>query len=498
MLVMDADSIMSGEAIVRLAAIMEARPSIGILQTVPGGIGRDSFLARVQQLASRLYGPMLGAGLHFWLLGDAQFWGHNALIRLEPFMRHCALPRLPGRPPLGGEIISHDFVESGLMRRAGYGVWLAYDLAGSHEELPPNLLAELVRERRWCKGNLQHLKLIFSRRFIPAHRFLFLVGVMAYGSALLWLLFLILSSAEAVIEAVTPPIYFSPARSLFPAWPVWEPWWALSLLLTTGVLLFFPKVCAVALVLVKGRRKLFGGFWRLLAGVGLEVLTSSLLAPIRMQFHSKFVLFTLLGSETGWETQEREGKATSWRQAVRFHLGGTLLAAVWGSVLFVFNRPFFWWVSPIFIPLFLSIPLSVVTSLPALGRGLRRLGLLAVPEEIDPPPELVETQRFFGANRERDRPLDIPKGQGVALAVVDPAACGRRLGLSCPTRRHGPKAAAARQALVEKALAVGPAGLSRAEKTRLLTDGQALAAVHRRVWLLPEADLRRLWLARLC
>ena len=495
MLVMDADSVMSGATIARMVAVMEARRQVGILQSVPAIVGRETFLARLQQFASHLYGPMFSAGLSFWLLGDAQFWGHNALIRIRPFMRHCALPRLSGKPPLGGEISSHDFVETALMRRAGWSVWLAYDLPGSYEEAPPNLLAELARDRRWCKGNMQHLRLVFTRGFIPVHRALFLNGVMAYGSALLWFLFLAVSTAEAIIESLTPPTYFPPTRTLFPEWPIWEPWWALSLLATTGVLLFLPKVFAAFLVLVKGRGRLFGGFWRLSASMVLEVIVSSLLAPVRMLFHSKFVSITLLGRETGWGRQVRDDRSTPWSEAVRFHLGGTLLAALWAGTLYLYNREFFWWVCPIFGPLLLAIPLSVATSLPGLGRWLKTLGLLLIPEEVETPRELSEMAVFQERNALAPRPLAIPRERGVALAVVDPTACGRRLGLLSRPSRAARGDAAARQELVDKAVRLGPAGLTRAEKTALLEDPAALVATHRTVWLLPEATLRERWFA---
>src|SRR5690625_732349 len=223
MIVFDADSIMTGPAMVQMVRIMERRSDVGILQTAPMCVNRETLLARVQQFANRLYGPMFAAGLHFWQLGDAQFWGHNAIIRCQPFIKHCALPRLPGRPPLGGDILSHDFVEAALMRRAGYGVWLAFDLGGSYEEVPPTLLDELKRDRRWCQGNMQHLRLLFTRGLFPAHRALFLNGAMAYVSALLWFLFLTLSTAEALLEALTTPVYFGAERSLFPNWPTWYP-----------------------------------------------------------------------------------------------------------------------------------------------------------------------------------------------------------------------------------------------------------------------------------
>ncbi|WP_300160809.1 glucans biosynthesis glucosyltransferase MdoH [Solidesulfovibrio sp.] len=495
MLVMDADSVMSGETIARMVAVMEARREVGILQSVPAIVGRETFLARLQQFASHLYGPMFSAGLGFWLLGDAQFWGHNALIRIRPFMRHCALPRLSGKPPLGGEISSHDFVETALMRRAGWSVWLAYDLPGSYEEAPPNLLAELARDRRWCKGNMQHLRLVFTRGFIPVHRALFLNGVMAYGSALLWFLFLAVSTAEAIIESLTPPTYFPPTRTLFPDWPIWEPWWALSLLATTGVLLFLPKAFAALLVLFKGRLRLFGGFWRLLGSMAIEVFVSSLLAPIRMLFHSKFVSITLLGRETTWGRQARDDRSTAWSDAIRFHLGGTLLAALWAGTLFLYNREFFWWVCPVFGPLLLAVPLSVVTSLPSLGRWLKRLGLLLIPEEVDPPRELAELAAFHERNALAARPLGIPRERGVALAVVDPAACGRRLALLGRPSRTARVDATVRQALVDKALDLGPAGLTRAEKSALLEDPAALTAVHRALWRLPEHALRERWFA---
>ncbi|MGE4553150.1 MAG: glucans biosynthesis glucosyltransferase MdoH, partial [Desulfovibrionaceae bacterium] len=367
MVVMDADSVMTGETLVRMVRLMERKRHVGILQTIPVTFGRESLFSRAQQFASRLYGPLFSAGLHFWLLGDAQYWGHNAIIRVRPFQRHCGLHRLSGRPPLGGDIISHDFVEAALMRRAGWSVWLAYDLPGSYEESPPTLLTDLSRDRRWCKGNLQHLRLFFSRGVFPAHRALFLNGVLAYGSALLWFLFLAVSTAEAVMEAFMQPVYFSEARTLFPQWPVWEPWWAMSLLATTGVVLFLPKVLAYILVLWRGSPRLFGGFIRLAVSIVLEVLVSTLLAPVRMLFHSKFVFVTLLGFETGWSRQQREDKPTGWGEALAFHLGGTVLASLWAAGLFLLNREFFWWVSPIFIPLILAVPLSVVTSLPGLG-----------------------------------------------------------------------------------------------------------------------------------
>ena len=184
MIVFDADSVMSGRTMVRMVKSMELHPEMGMIQTPPLAVNMNSLVARVQQFANHLYGPVFATGLHFWLLGDAQYWGHNAIIRVDPFIRHCQLPTLPGRGPLAGDILSHDFVESALMRRAGYGAWLAYDLDGSWEESPPSLIDDLIRDRRWCQGNLQHSRLIFSGGIFPTHRALFINGIMSYASAL--------------------------------------------------------------------------------------------------------------------------------------------------------------------------------------------------------------------------------------------------------------------------------------------------------------------------
>jgi membrane glycosyltransferase len=277
MVVLDADSLMSGEIIVRLARTMDCSPQVGIIQTAPTIVNRESLFARVQQFASRVYGPLFGASLHFWQLGESYYWGHNAIIRIAPFVKHCGLARLPGEPPLGGEILSHDFVEAALMGRTGLEVWLADDWVGSYEESPPNILDELKRDRRWCQGNLQHLRLLFGEGIRFGHRAIMAMGVMAYASALLWAVFLILSSAEVVIQWLTPPIYFSRQPSLFPNWPVWHPELAIALLTTTGILLVLPKFLSFALILKQRQAAGFGGPWRLAVSIFLEIVYSTLM-----------------------------------------------------------------------------------------------------------------------------------------------------------------------------------------------------------------------------
>ena len=480
MIVLDADSVMAGETWVRMVDAMERNPRIGILQTPPKGVNRETLIARVQQFANSLYGPLFAAGQNFWQLGDAQYWGHNAIIRVEPFMRWCELPRLPGRGPLSGDILSHDFVESALIRRAGYEVWLAYGVGGSYEETPPTLIDELKRDRRWCQGNLQHLRLIFTYGFFPTHRALFLNGILSYGSALLWLIFLTASSVQALLDVLVEPVYFPQHNMLFPKWHVWYPEWALSLLSCTALLLFLPKIlCLLHTLLTARNARSYGGVGRVLLGVAGETVLSMLLAPIRMICHSRFVLMTLLGWGTGWGGQSRDDRGTSWDEAIRAHWWATAIGLLWGWLLYRATPSFFLWLLPVILPLILSVPLSVFTSRASLGRAAGRAGLFAIPEELRVPPELAEKVEALGELRRYD-PLDIPEEEGFRRAVLDPRlnalhrAMNRRL-----RARLDPD-------LVERALSGIP--LSKGEKMGLLSSPDSMRELHRRVWLLPEAE----------
>src|SRR5262249_5378985 len=387
MIVLDADSVMSGECATTLVRLMEANPTAGIIPTAPPAAGRDTLYARVQQFATRVYGPLFTAGLHFWQLGDSYYWGHNAIIRIAPFMRHCALGRLPGRGPLSGEILSHDFVEAALMRRAGWKVWMAYDLPGSYEEMPPNLLDELKRDRRWCQGNLINSRLTLWQGLNPAHRAVFMTGIMTYVSAPLWLLSLAMSTTFIVLRTIIPPQYFVYPQQLFPIWPEWDVNSAIGFAAGTAVVLFLPKVLGAIVVVATGAER-FGGVLRLTLSVMLEMIFSALLAPIRMLFHTQFVIATLTGLHVHWSSPPREDSQTTWREATRRHGVHTLIVIAWVAGCYWLNPPFAWWRLPVVGALALSVPVSVYSSRVSLGRAMRRARLFLIPEEADPPHEL--------------------------------------------------------------------------------------------------------------
>ena len=478
MVVMDADSVMSGECLTRLVRLMEANPGAGIIQTAPRAAGRDTLYARTQQFATRVYGPLFTAGLHFWQLGESYYWGHNAIIRVAPFMRHCALGRLPGRGPLAGEILSHDFVEAALMRRAGWKVWMAYDLDGSYEEMPPNVIDELKRDRRWCQGNLINSRLFLWEGLNPAHRAVFMTGVMAYVSAPLWLLSLAVSTAFIVLQTVIGPQYFVHPRQLFPIWPQWDMGAALGFLSATAVVLFAPKILAGILVLV-GDARPFGGRLRAMMSLLLEIVFSMLLAPIRMLFHTQFVLAALTGLGVQWKSPPREDAQTSWGEALRRHGVHTVLGGAWAAGVYWLESPYVWlMLLPVVGPLTLSIPISVYSSRVFLGRWLRRAGLLRIPEETDPPAELQAMRGFVSGTDA------VP---GFVEAVVNPRVNALVCGTSYPQLRWSPRAQGRRDRAIAAAVKGGPYALTDDQMLYFLADPLALSQLHFDVWTAPAA-----------
>jgi membrane glycosyltransferase len=187
MLVLDADSRMSGRRIGALVHRMETNPHLGLIQAGVRLTGGESRFARLQQLATRLYGPAFAAGIAGWSGSEGNYWGHNALIRVRAFAAAAGLPKLGGRPPFGGDGLSHDFVEAAWLRRAGWAVEIEPDSRGSAEGGPETVSELHKRDRRWCQGNLQHLRVLFARGLHPVSRLHLLCGIGGYLAAPLWL-----------------------------------------------------------------------------------------------------------------------------------------------------------------------------------------------------------------------------------------------------------------------------------------------------------------------
>ncbi len=389
MVVLDADSLMRGDTLVRLAGAMERSPRVGLIQTLPVIVNASTLFARLQQFANRLYGPMLGRGLAWWHGSESNYWGHNAILRTRAFAAHAGLPVLEGRKPVGGEILSHDFVEAALLRRGGWAVRIAPGLGGSYEESPPALSDFSVRDRRWAQGNLQHLGVLPARGLHPVSRLHLLTGIGAYLTAPLWLLFLLAGILIALQAQFVRPEYFPGGLSLFPQWPAQDPVRAAWVFAGTMALLFLPKLLAWLAMLVRSEhRRGFGGGVRAFASVLVEMLVSGLIAPVMMLDQSLTVAATLSGRDVGWNVQRRDDDALPWAQVARVYAGHTAVGVLLAVAAYAVSWALFLWMTPVIAGLLLAIPLAGLTANAHLGRGLRRLGLLLVPEERTPPPIL--------------------------------------------------------------------------------------------------------------
>ncbi len=383
MVVLDADSVMSGDCLVNLVKLMEAHPSAGIIQTAPQACGLSTLHARAQQFAGRVAGRLFTAGMQYWQLGESHYWGHNAIIRVEPFMKHCSLAPLPGHGGLSGDILSHDFVEAALMRRAGYHVWLAHDLPGSYEQQPPNLLEELQRDRRWCQGNLQNARLITEPGLHGVHRAMLLSGALAYLSAPLWLGFVLLGGALWLFGGYA---IFNTDSGV--------PLEMMGLWLSTVLMLTLPRLLGIVTIVLRREQHLYGGTGALVRSAVLEGALSVLQAPVRMVAHTLFVVVALTGLKLNWKSPPREAQDIGWRHAMqRFApivavvllLLGTALAVEPGAAL---------WLAPVALPLLFAVPLTVATSRSDLGGRVRARQLLLTPEESYSPSVLRQAWAY--------------------------------------------------------------------------------------------------------
>lgn len=385
MIVFDADSVMRGSTLVSLVQLMEQNEDVGIVQAPPVPANKNTFFGRLEQFAARAYGPLFQSGLNYVQCGEGNYYGHNAIIRLRPFVEHCRLPRLEGRGPLTGHIMSHDFVEAAFMRRAGYRVYLADELSGSYEEPPPTLIDYAARDRRWCQGNLQHARLLLLPGLNLVSRIHLAMGIMAYVSSPLWLLLLLISTGEAVRQQIEGHHYFPAEGSLFPIWAVSTKFETGMLFFSVMGLLFIPKLLATLSILLRGSlRRRFGGASNVFESTIVESFFSMLLAPILAVLQTQFVVYALLGRKVNWTAQERDDVGTPLFEAVRRHWGTTVLGLSWALLVGRFVPDLFPWLIPVVGGMSLAIPLSWFTSRLDYGRRAREFGLFLTPEETDP------------------------------------------------------------------------------------------------------------------
>lgn len=455
--ILDADSLMRGDTLVEMLRRMEAAPRVALLQA-PLSLHRGATLfARGQQFVASVCGPMFTRGLAAWAGPQGNYYGHNAVVRVRAFLECCALPVLSGEPPLGGHILSHDFVEAALLCRAGWEVRIAHDLEGSWEELPATLPDYIARDRRWCQGNLQHLRIAFSQGLRPMSRVHMLIGAAQYLAAPMWLSFV---AVGALLTREGSRVQREVALGLT--------------VFTLGALLLPRLLGWIETVRAPLLRRQHGGTLRLSIGILLEAALSFLLAPLLMLHHTRIVLSILLGSTVRWGAQSRRAQGELSKIArsewVTTLLGGATLAATWAFAPFLTLL-----LAPLWLPCLASIPLTLLVSTEPAGQLLRKLGIFRVASESEPDELLLRAEDLRALTmgdasaRFRDLVLDPVLNQAHVARLGAVGVADAALSEELPR-------------LVTKALRGGPTALSAAERDLLTGDAESMRRLHCEAW----------------
>ncbi|GBR02528.1 glucans biosynthesis glucosyltransferase MdoH [Acetobacter oeni] len=432
MVTLDADSVMDGRTLVRIAAAMERNPEVGLIQTLPVIAGGTTLFARMQQFAGRVYGPLIAHGIAWWHGAASNYWGHNAVIRTAAFAEQAGLPHLPGRKPFGGHILSHDFVEAALMRRGGWAIHMVPALFGSYEESPPSLTDVAIRDRRWCQGNLQHYKVVPTKGLHWLSRLHMLMGIGSYVTSPLWLIFLLVGILISLQARFVRPEYFGDTKTLYPHWPQVDPVQAKFMFIATMGILLAPKLFAyIALLFDRTTLRACGGPFRTAISILAETLVGGLIAPIAMLIQTSGVISIFSGQDSGWNTQRRDDGRIPLSIIARGYWRFTVFGLILGACAWTVSLSLFLWMTPVLLGLVLAIPLAALTASRDAGLALRRAGLLLVPEETSPPDVLVKAAHALALP-------EPPRPQDALLALrADPILLASHCAMLPPPRKPG-------------------------------------------------------------
>ncbi|MGI9424692.1 MAG: glucans biosynthesis glucosyltransferase MdoH [Hyphomicrobiaceae bacterium] len=387
MLPLDADSLMAGDTIVRLVRMMQAYPRIGILQSLVVGMPSTSAFARIFQFGMRHGMRSYTMGQAWWVGECGPFWGHNAAVRIRPFLEDCELPVLNGEPPFGGPVLSHDQYEATLMRRAGYEVRVLPQEGGSWEENPPTIREFLQRDVRWCQGNMQYLGLLATPGLYPISRFQLVWAILMFVGIPAWTLMI------ALLPIAT---WQTQNNADFPGGL------AVGLYIAFFIMYLMPKLAGlVDTLLTKGGVMRYGGFLRFAASAVIELIFSFLQGAVSTIRTTVFMAGLLFGVRVNWGGQARDSYGLTVASASRALWPQTLFGVIICSALIFIDPTVFYWSLPLTIGYILAMPFAVISAHPAVGRWMRSTGLAGIPEDFDPP---WEVQRAVDEHRSADQP----------------------------------------------------------------------------------------------
>ncbi len=376
MLPLDADSVMSGEAIVKLVRMMQVYPKLGIIQTLVVGMPSQSAFARIFQFGMRHGMRSYTMGQAWWTADCGPFWGHNAIVRIAPFRDDCALPIIPGSGPFAGHILSHDQVEATLMRRAGFEVRVLPVEGGSWEENPPTMLDFLTRDVRWCQGNLQYTRLLGLPGLQPMSRFQLVWAVLMFVGLPAWTLMIALLPLAAAHFQTVPEFPAGLAKLLY---------------LAFFTMYLAPKLAGlIDALMTKGEVARFGGPIRFAVSAGIELVFSFLQGAVSTIRTTIFMAGLLIfGKSVIWGGQSRDAYGISWATALGQLWPQTLFGLVVCGALWRISPTTLLWSLPLTAGYLLAIPFCVVTADPRLGAWMHTRGIAGIPEDFDTPKEVA-------------------------------------------------------------------------------------------------------------
>ena len=376
MLPLDADSLMSGGAIVKMVRMMQAYPKLGILQSLVVGMPSQSAFARIFQFGMRHGMRSYTMGQAWWTADCGPFWGHNAVVRVAPFRDECELPVIPGGGPFGGHVLSHDQVEATLMRRAGYEVRVLPVEGGSWEENPPTMLDFLTRDVRWCQGNLQYLRLLDTPGLLPMSRFQLVWAILMFVGLPAWTLMIALLPLAAWHFQTVPQFPTGLAKLLY---------------VSFFVMYLAPKLAGlIDAMLTKGEVARFGGAVRFALSAAVELVFSFLQGAVSTIRTTIFMAgLLMLGKSVIWGGQSRDAYGISWATAVRQLWPQTLFGVIVCGSLWLISPATLLWSLPLTAGYLLAIPFCVATANPALGAWMKRTGIAGIPEDFSMPGEVA-------------------------------------------------------------------------------------------------------------
>lgn len=363
-LMLDADSEMSAEAVLRLVRGMEADPRLGLIQQLIVGRPAPRAFPRLFQYGMRAGMRAWATGQGWWQLDDGPYWGHNAILRIAPFRAHARLDPLPD----GSPILSHDQVEAVRLHAAGWRVRCLPSEAGSLEGNPPALPEFLARDVRWGAGNMQYRHLILRPGLRPMGRWQLAQAMLLFLCAPLWvgLLLAALGHGWSGGGAATPMGALA------------------ALLALTWAGNAAPKLCGFAELLLRpGRAAPYGGRAAVLRGAAAEILFSLLIEPVSLINKTLALGRLALGARQGWAPQNRADRGVAWGDAARLLWPHSLLGLGCVAAVAQLSTPALLLALPFLAGPVLAIPLCVWTAAPGFSAWLLRHGIAATPEELE-------------------------------------------------------------------------------------------------------------------